>query len=105
MQSLAEPEVSIECYQMAKRLIVEFDNAEVETQGVEQGKKYAKNRGTVLVFLPGSFKSFKLSSFKMVVHRAIMICSKTKLGSKMDTMKHLLIENGYPENFISRKHC
>ena len=25
-----------------------------------------------------------------------MICSKTKLGSELDKIKHLLIENGYP---------
>ena len=30
-----------------------------------------------------------------------MICSKNKLGPKLDTLKRTLIENGYPENVIS----
>ena len=27
-----------------------------------------------------------------------MICSKNKLGSELDTIKRIFIENGYPEN-------
>ena len=30
-----------------------------------------------------------------------MICSKNKLGSELDVIKRVLIENGYPENVIS----
>ena len=33
--------------------------------------------------------------------QALMICSKNKLGSELDTIKRILIENGYPENVIS----
>ena len=29
-----------------------------------------------------------------------MICSKTKLGSELDKMKQLLIENGYPAGVL-----
>ena len=29
-----------------------------------------------------------------------MICSKTKLGSELDRVKQLLIENGYPNDVL-----
>ena len=29
-----------------------------------------------------------------------MICSKTKLGSELDRVKQLLIENGYPDDVL-----
>ena len=31
---------------------------------------------------------------------ALMICSKTKLGSELDKIKQLLIENGYPADVL-----
>ena len=38
-----------------------------------------------------------------------MICSKTKLGSELDRVKQLLIENGYPDDAllssIKQKHA
>ena len=40
-------------------------------------------------------KMRKISLIKTLVHRALMICSKTKLGSELDKIKQLLIENGY----------
>jgi len=52
-QSLSEPELSENCYRMAKTLIMEFDNAEVEAQGAQVRGEFAAERGTVLVFLPG----------------------------------------------------
>ena len=45
--------MSENCYRMAKTLIMEFDNAEAEAQGVKIEGKVATERGTVLVFLPG----------------------------------------------------
>ena len=62
-------------------------------------------------------KSRKISLIKTLVHRALMICSKTKLGSELDRVKQLLIENGYPDdvpiscikqnlaNFAAEKPC
>ena len=41
-------------------------------------------------------KTRKISLIKTLVHRALMICSKTKLGSELDKIKQLLIESGYP---------
>ena len=39
---------------------------------------------------------------KTLVHKALMICSKPKLGSELDRVNQLLIENGYPDDvFIS----
>ena len=45
-------------------------------------------------------KPRKINLIKTLVHRALMICSKTKLDSELDTIKQLLIENGYPEDVL-----
>ena len=45
-------------------------------------------------------KSRKISLIKTLVHRTLMICSKTKLGSELDRVKQLLIENGYPDDVL-----
>ena len=42
-------------------------------------------------------KTRKISLIKTLVHRALMICSKTTLGSELDKTKQLLIENVYPK--------
>ena len=42
----------------------------------------------------------KISFIKTFVHRALTICSKTKLGSEFDKIKQLLIENGYPADVL-----
>ena len=41
-------------------------------------------------------KARKINLIKTLVHRALMICSKTKLDSELDTIKPFLIDNGYP---------
>ena len=43
-------------------------------------------------------KGRNINLIKTVAHRALIICSKIKLGSKIYEIKHLLIENGYPED-------
>ena len=43
-----------------------------------------------------SLKAGKISLIATLVHRALMICSKTKLGSELYKLKELLIENEYP---------
>ena len=40
-------------------------------------------------------KDRRINIIKTFVHRALMICSKTKLDSELDTVKQLLIDNGY----------
>ena len=45
-------------------------------------------------------KTRKVSLIKTLVHRALMICSKTKLGSELDKIKQMLIENGYPADVL-----
>ena len=45
-------------------------------------------------------KTRKISLIKTLVHRALMICSKTKLGPELDKIKQLLIENGYPADVL-----
>ena len=45
-------------------------------------------------------KARKICLIKTLVHRALMICSRTKLGSELDRVKQLLIENGYPDDVL-----
>ena len=45
-------------------------------------------------------KTRKISLIKTLVHRVLMICSKTKLGPDLDKIKQLLIENGYPADVL-----
>ena len=45
-------------------------------------------------------KMRKISLIKTLVHRALMICSKTTVGSELDKIKQLLIENGYPTDVL-----
>ena len=42
----------------------------------------------------------KISLIKTLVHRALMICSKTKLGPELDKIKQLLIDNGYSADVL-----
>ena len=57
---------------------------------------YRKPTFTGQYILWNSFnpKARKINLIKTLVHRALMICSKTKLDSELDTIKHLLIDNG-----------
>ena len=41
-------------------------------------------------------KTREISLIKTVVHKARMIYFKAKMGSELDKIKQLLIENGYP---------
>eukprot|EP00794_Sanderia_malayensis_P020227 gene20227-22203_t len=52
-QSQCDPEITTQCYQMAKALIMEFDRNESNMQGLAEGEKFPIHRGTALVFLPG----------------------------------------------------
>ena len=45
-------------------------------------------------------KTRKISFTNTLVHKALMICSKTKLGSEPDKIKQLLIVNGYPADVL-----
>ena len=44
--------------------------------------------------------STKFSFIKTLVHRAHLICSKTKLGPELEKIKQLLIENGYQADVL-----
>ena len=45
-------------------------------------------------------KTRKISLIKTLIHRAPIICSKTKLGSELDKIIQLLIEIGYPAEVL-----
>ena len=45
-------------------------------------------------------KARKINLIKTLVHGALMTRSKTKLDSELDTIKQLLIDNGYPEDVL-----
>ena len=45
-------------------------------------------------------KTRQISFIKTLVHRALMIYSRTKLGPELDKIKQLLVENGYPADVL-----
>ena len=45
-------------------------------------------------------KTRMISLVKTLVHRALTICSKTILGSELNKIKQLLLENGYPADVL-----
>ena len=45
-------------------------------------------------------KTRKITLIKTIVHRALSICSKTKLGLELDKIKGVLIDNGYPTDVL-----
>ena len=45
-------------------------------------------------------KTRKISFITTLVHRALMICSKNKLGPELDKIKQMLIETGYPADVL-----
>ena len=45
-------------------------------------------------------KTRKISLITTLVHRELIICSRTKLGSELDKIKQLLIENGYSADVL-----
>ena len=46
-------------------------------------------------------KQRKISLIKTLTHRALMICSKSKLDSEHEKLTKIFLENGYPEDVIS----
>ena len=56
--------------------------------------------GKYILWTSFSPKERKISLIKTLVHRALMIYSKTKLGSELDRVKQLLIENEYPDDIF-----
>ena len=46
--------------------------------------------------------STKLNLIDMLVHRAVKICSKSKLNGEIENIKKILLNNGYPLDVIER---
>ena len=44
----------------------------------------------------------KTSLISTLVHRALMICTKSRLKNELKQIKNILLENGYPESVIER---
>ena len=42
----------------------------------------------------------KTNLIAMLVHRALMICTKNKLKQQIDFIKNILLDNGYPEDIV-----
>ena len=45
-------------------------------------------------------KQGKVNLVKTLIHRALMICSKSKLHAELEKLKTILLDNGYPEDVI-----
>ena len=53
------------------------------------------------------WESFSLTKQKTnlistLVHRALMICTKSKLNEEINNIKNILLDNGYPESIIEK---
>ena len=46
-------------------------------------------------------KERKISLIKTLTHRALMICSKSKLDSELEKLTKIFLESGYPEDVFS----
>ena len=46
-------------------------------------------------------KQRKFSLIKTLTHKALMICSKSKLESELEKLTQIFLENGYPEDVVS----
>ena len=46
---------------------------------------------------------FKASLVSRLVHRALKICSKSKLKEEINQIKEILLYNGYPEDFVLKQ--
>ena len=55
------------------------------------------------VFALESFSTLKrkISLISTLVHQALMICTKRRLNGKIEWIKKMLLDNGYPENVIN----
>ena len=45
----------------------------------------------------------KTSLVSTLVHRALKICSKSKLKEEINLIKEILLDNGYPEAFVLKE--
>ena len=52
------------------------------------------------VEMPSANKQEKISFIKSLACRALMICSRTNLGSGLDRIKQLLIDSRYPKDVL-----
>ena len=73
----------------------------------KEGTKFLTNINRKLTFTRQytrwnflSSKITKITLIRTLVHRAFMTCSKIKLGSELDKIKELLIENEYPADVL-----
>ena len=57
--------------------------------------------GQYLCWNSFSPKKWKINLIGTLVHRAFMICSKTKLYQELGKIRSILLENGYPEHVIN----
>ena len=46
-------------------------------------------------------QKWKINLIGTLVHRASMICSKSKLDPELEKIRSILLENGYPEHAIN----
>ncbi|XP_038074406.1 ATP-dependent RNA helicase TDRD9-like [Patiria miniata] len=63
-----DPKITNEAYDLARALILHFDELEVAEQGDHEKSGRAQHRGTVLVFLPGLAEINRLDEMLISVH-------------------------------------
>ena len=82
-----------------------FDVHVEHTKGSYETKVYRKPKFTCQYLRWESFTPIKrrASLVSTLVHRALKVCSKSKLKEEINRIKEILLDNGYPEDFVRKQ--
>ena len=93
-------------FEKEKNNYLPFLNIHVEqTKGSYETKVYHKPMFTGQYLRWEFFTPIKRKASLMstLVHRALKICSKSKLKEEINQIKEILLDNGYPEDFVLKQ--
>ena len=93
-------------FEKEKNNSLPFLDVQVElTKGSYETKVYRKPTFTGQYLRWESFTTIKrkASLVSTLVHRALKICSKSKLKEEINRIKEILLDNGYPEDFVLKQ--
>ena len=93
-------------FEKEKNNSIPFLDVHVEhTKGSYETKVYRKPTFTGQYLRWESFTLIKrkASLVSTLVHRALKICSKSKLKEEINRIKEILLDNGYPDDFVLKQ--
>ena len=94
-------------FEKEKNNSLPFLDVHVEhTKGSYETKAYRKPTFTAQYLRWESFTPIKrkASLVSTLAHRALKICSKSKLKEEINRIKEILLDNGYPEDFVLKQY-